>query len=74
MRDPIWILLISVCLSASVVAAGQTAAHDLKITTRQSYSGSAYTTTTYYSGENSRSETQIISGRVKGHHRAVIRR
>ena len=45
-----------------------------KITTRQSYSGSAYTTTTYYSGENSRSETQSFAGNVKGHHRAVIRR
>ncbi len=57
-RDPIWILLISVCLAASVVAAGQAAAHDLKITTRHRYPGSEYTTTTYYSGENSRSETQ----------------
>lgn len=74
MRDPIWILLLSVCLSASLVAAGQTAANDLKITTRHSYPGSEYTTTTYYSGENSRSEMQIISGSAKGHHRAVIRR
>jgi hypothetical protein len=40
-------VLLSLCLSASAVAAGQMAAHDLKITTRHSYSGSAYTTTTY---------------------------
>jgi hypothetical protein len=73
-RDPIWILLISLCLAASVVAAGQTATHDLKLTTRHSYPEIEYTTTTYYNGENSRSATQVISGNVKGHHRAVIRR
>lgn len=74
MRAPIWLLLISLCLPAPVAAAGQTAAHDLKITTRHSYSGSSYTITTYYSGENSRSETQTFSGKVKGHHRAIIQR
>lgn len=73
MRDPIWVLLLSVCLPASVIAAAQNPAHDLKITTRHSYSESAYTTTTYYRGEDSRSETQIISRKVQGHHRAIIR-
>lgn len=75
MRNSGWILLLSVCLPASVVSSGQTEAHDLKITTRYSYSGSEeYTNTTYYSGDNSRSEMQISSGNVKGHHRAIIRR
>lgn len=73
MRNPGFVLL-PVCLLASLVLAGQTQLNDLKITTKHSYSGSEHTTTTYYSGENSRSEMQIISGNVKGHHRAIIRR
>ena len=36
--------------------------------------GSESTNRTYYSGENSRSEMQISSGDVKGHHRALIRK
>jgi hypothetical protein len=34
----------------------------------------ATTSIAYYSGENSRSEMQIVSGNVKGHRRAIIRR
>jgi hypothetical protein len=67
-------VLLPICLLASLVVAGQTQPNDLKITTRHSYSGSEHTTTTYYSGESSRSEMQISSGNVKGHHRAIIRR
>ena len=67
-------ILLPLCLLASVVSTGQTDAHDLKITTRHASIGSEFTTTTYYSGENSRSEMQITSGNVKGHHRAIIRR
>jgi hypothetical protein len=74
MRNSGWILIFSMCLPASVVSTGQTQAHDLKITTRQSSGSSEFTSTTYYSGEDSRSETQIISGNVKGHHRVIIRR
>jgi hypothetical protein len=73
-RNSGWILVLSICFPALVVSAGQTQTHNLKITTRHSYSGRAYSITTYYSGDDSRSETQIISGSVKGHHRAVIRR
>ncbi|MGZ4889488.1 MAG: hypothetical protein ACXWBH_09925, partial [Candidatus Angelobacter sp.] len=62
MRNSVWILVPSICLLAPAIAAGQTGGRDLKITTRHSYSGSAYATTTYYSGENSRTETQIFSG------------
>jgi hypothetical protein len=68
------ILLLTVCLLASVIAAGPTATHDLKITTRYTSGTSEFMTTTYYSAENSRSEMQIFSGKVKGHHRAMIRR
>jgi hypothetical protein len=67
-------ILLPVCLLASVVSTGQPEAHDLKITTQHNYSGTAYTTTTYYSGENLRSEMQTFSGNEKGHHRAIIRR
>jgi hypothetical protein len=73
-RNSGWILLLSGCLLAPVVSSGQTETHDFKITTRHSYSGSEYTTTTYFSGENSRSEMRTSSGIVKGHHRAIIRR
>jgi hypothetical protein len=68
------VLLTSICLVASAIATGQTTASDLKITTRQSFGSSDFTSTTYYSGANSRSEMQISSGNVKGHHRAIIRR
>lgn len=67
-------ILLPVCLLASVVSTGQTDAHDLKITTRHTSIGSEFTTTTYYSGESSRSEMQIFSGNVKGHHRALIQK
>jgi hypothetical protein len=67
-------ILLPVCLLASVVATGQPGTHDLKIATRHSSRGSEFTTTIYYSGGNSRSEMQIFSGNVKGHHRAIIRR
>jgi hypothetical protein len=73
-RDSMLIVLFFACLPAALGATGQSEAHDLKITTRDSYSGSEYTTTTYYSGDKSRSEMQIISGNMKGHHRAIIRR
>jgi hypothetical protein len=68
-------ILLPICLLASVVLTGQPSAHDLKITTRHASlgSGSQFTTTTYYSGQNSRSEMQIFSGDVKGHRRALIR-
>jgi len=67
-------MLLPVCLLVAVVSIGQPEAHDLKITTRHTSFGSEFTTTTYYSGENSRSEMQVFSGDVKGHHRAIIRR
>jgi hypothetical protein len=67
-------MLLPVCLLAAVVSTGQPEGHDLKITKRHTSLGSEFTTTTYYSGENSRSEMQITSGDVKGHHRAIIRR
>lgn len=67
-------ILLPVCLLASVVSTRQTDTHDLKITTRHTSIGSEFTTTTYYSGENSRSVMQISSGNVKGHHRALIRK
>ena len=67
-------ILLPVCLLISLVSTGQTGVHDLKITTRHTSSGSEFTTTTYYSGENSRSEMQIFSGNVKGHHRALIQK
>jgi len=67
-------MLLPVCLLAAVVSTGQPEGHDLKITKRHTSLGSEFKTTTYYSGENSRSEMQISSGDVKGHHRAVIRR
>jgi len=67
-------ILLPLCLLVWVVSAGQTESHDLKITTRYAYNGSEFTTTTYYSGENSRSETQIFSGNVKGHRRAMIQK
>lgn len=67
-------LLLLLCLLACVVSAGQAQSSDLKITTRRSYNGNEHAITTYYSGENSRSEMQISSGNVKGHHRAIIRR
>lgn len=67
-------ILLPVCLLASVVSTGQPDTHDLKITTRQTSIRSEFTTTTYYSGENSRSVMQISSGNVKGHHRALIRK
>jgi hypothetical protein len=69
-------ILLPLCLLASIVSAGQTQSHDLKITTRQTSigSGSEFTTTIYYSGENSRSEMQLFSGNVKGHRRAVIQK
>lgn len=67
-------ILLPVCLLASMVSTGQSGVHDLKIATRRTSLGSEFTTTTYYSGENSRSEMQIFSGNVKGHHRAIIRR
>src|SRR5436305_11553471 len=67
-------ILLPACLLASVLSTGQTEPHDLKITTRYTSMGSEFTTTTYYSGENSRSEMQISSGDVKGHHRALIRK
>jgi hypothetical protein len=67
-------ILLPVCLLASVVSTGQTDAHDLRVTTRYTSLGSEFTTTTYYSGENSRSEMQISSGDVKGHHRALIQK
>ena len=68
-------LLLPVCLLASAVSTGQPSAHDLKITTRHTSmgGGSSFTTTTYHSGENSRSEMQIFSGNVKGHRRALVR-
>lgn len=74
MRNSGLILLPSLCLLASAIAAGQTEAHDLKITTRHGHGPNDTTTTTYYSGENSRSEIQISAGDEKGHRRAVIRR
>lgn len=73
MRNSSRILLL-VCLLLSVLSTAQKDAHDLKITTRYTSMGSESTNTTYYSGENSRSETQISSGDVKGHHRAFIRK
>jgi hypothetical protein len=73
MRNSGWILIFSMCLPASVVSTGQTQAHDLKITTRHTSGSSEFTSTIYYSGENSRSEMQFSSGDVKGHHRATIR-
>ncbi|HEY2913041.1 MAG TPA: hypothetical protein VGK21_06755 [Candidatus Angelobacter sp.] len=66
-------ILLPLCLLASVVSSGQPEPHDLKITTRQTFNGNEFTTTIYYSGENSRSEMQIFSGNVKGHRRAIIR-
>ena len=73
MRNSGWILLVFIFLPASVIAAGQTV-HDVKITTRHGSGSNDFTTTTYYSGENSRSEMQTSSGNVKGHHRALIRK
>ena len=67
-------MLLPLCLLAALVSTGQPDAHDLKITTRHTSLGSEFTTTSYYSGENSRSEMQISSGNVKGHHRALIRK
>jgi hypothetical protein len=67
-------ILLPVCVLISLVSTGQTGGHDLKITTRHTSSRSEFTTTTYYSGENSRSEMQIFSGDVKGHHRALIQK
>ena len=69
-------ILLPLCLLASIISAGQTQSHDLKIITRQTSigSGSEFTTTIYYSGENSRLETQLFSGNVKGHRRAVIQK
>lgn len=74
MRNSIRILL-PVCLLASALSTGQPSPHDLKITTRHTSFGnrSSFTTTTYYSGEESRSEIQISSGDVRGHHWALIR-
>jgi len=69
-----WILLLSTCLLVSTIAASQTGTSDLKITIRHTSSLSNFTTTTYYSGENSRSDMQIFSGNVKGHHRALIQK
>ena len=74
MRNSGWILLASVCLLPSLVSAGQTESHDLKITIRHTSGSSEFTNTTYYSGENSRFEMQTFSGNVKGHRRAIIRR
>jgi hypothetical protein len=73
-RNSGWLLLLSICLLASAIAAGQTDAHDLKITTRHTSGSNEFTTTAYFSGENSRSEMQIFSGKVNGHHRASIRK
>ena len=67
-------ILLPLCLLAWVVSAGQTQSHDLKITIRYASNGSEFTTTTYYSDENSRLEMQLFSGNVKGHHRAVIQK
>jgi hypothetical protein len=67
-------IFLPLCLLASLVSAGQTESHDLKITTRYSSLGSEFTTTTYYSGENSRSEAQMFSGNMKGHRRALIQK
>jgi len=68
-------ILLPLCFLASLVpAAAQTQSSDLKITTRHTFNRSEFTNTTYYSGENSRSEIQLFSGNVKGHHRAVVRR
>jgi hypothetical protein len=47
---------------------------DLKITTRHSSGASSYEITEYLSGENSRSEMQLFSGSMLGHHRALIRK
>ena len=66
-------ILIPLCFLAWVVSAGQTESHDLKITTRHTSNRSEFTTTIYYSGQNSRSEAQMFSGNVKGHRRAIIR-
>jgi hypothetical protein len=67
-------ILLPLCFLASVLpAAAQTQSSDLKITTRHTSNRSEFTTTTYYSGEKSRSEAQLFSGNVKGHHRAIIR-
>ena len=73
MRNLGWILVPSISLIASLTAAGQSS-YDLKITTRHTSGSSEFTTTTYYKGENSRSEMQPSSGNVKGHHRALIRK
>jgi hypothetical protein len=67
-------ILLPLCFLTAVISTGQPEAHDLEITTRHTSVGSEFTTTTYYSGENSRSEMQISSGNMKGHHRAIIRR
>jgi hypothetical protein len=75
MRKPVWILLSSIFLLASNLGAGQTAASDLRVATRYTSGPREFTTRTeYFSGENSRSEIQISSGNVKGHHRALVRR
>src|SRR5215813_1784825 len=71
MKSFSWTTLIGLTLLPA--AALSQSSQDLKITTRQTLGSSTFTTTEYYSGQNSRSEIQLSSGKTMGHHRAIIR-
>jgi hypothetical protein len=74
MRKTACMLLVSASLLSSAIAAAQAPGHDLKITTRHTSGTYVFENTAYYSRDNSRTEMQISSGDIKGHHRAIIRR
>src|SRR5262249_31751713 len=74
MRTSSWISAFCLMMIASGISQTQTSQNDLKLTIRNTSGGHSFDQTEYYSGQNSRSEMQFVSGDIKGHHRAVIRR
>jgi hypothetical protein len=72
MQTPTWTRFF--CLFLAAVSSAQPANHDLKLTIRHTFGTLSFDTTEYYSGKNTRSEMQLMSGEIEGHHRAIIRK
>jgi len=72
MKTSAWTILISGALLFGT-AFSQDAPQDLKLTVRHTFGEYTSTSTEYFSGQNSRAETQLYSGKTLGHHRAIVR-
>lgn len=82
MRTSCGALFLCLCLVITGLSQEQTATQDLKLTVRHMSHVSwllmsdlpPIDTTYYFSRDNNRFETQLFSGNIKGHHRAIIQR